>query len=69
MRLVASIPPRSGYLLRQRFTESRLDTCEQAGLSTNDRRVLAGAAVFNPSVDRMASRLPPDVPSDLASNP
>jgi len=32
------------------ITKNWLDICEQAELSTNDRRVLAGAAVFNPSV-------------------
>ena len=32
------------------ITENWLDTCGQAGLSTNDRRVLAGAAIFNPYV-------------------
>jgi serine/threonine-protein kinase HipA len=32
------------------ITENWLDTCEQAGLSTNDRRVFAGAAIFNPYV-------------------
>ncbi|MHB8471231.1 MAG: HipA domain-containing protein, partial [Gaiellaceae bacterium] len=32
------------------ITENWLDTCEQAALSTNDRRVLAGAAIFNPYV-------------------
>jgi hypothetical protein len=29
------------------ITENWTDTCEHAGPSTNDRRVLAGAAIFN----------------------
>jgi serine/threonine-protein kinase HipA len=32
------------------ITENWLDICEEARLSTNDRRVLAGAAIFNPYV-------------------